>query len=125
MAAGPGTGALPKATVKLQGAPMARPGGVPTPTAAPLKRQAQADTEQFYEEKDPEAGLVPLSVVCLVLGVVLLVVQMLSTDVVSSSPPNQPSPIMVPQVVKVDWESQDATGAWRSSFDRMLPQIPQ
>jgi hypothetical protein len=125
MAAGGGTSALPKATVKLQGTPAPGRPKIATPSAAPIKRAAQKDTEQFYEEKDPEAGLVPLSVVCLILGVVLLIVQILATDTVTSSPANQPSGLMVPEVVRVDWETQDATGAWRSSFDRLLPQIPQ
>ncbi len=127
MAAGPGTTELPKATVKIQvptGGPGPRP-RIATPASAPIKRAAKEDSEQFYEEKDPEAGLVPLSVVCMVLGVVLLVVQMLGTDVVTTAPANQPSPIMVPEVVRVDWENKDATGAWRNSFDRILPQIPQ
>lgn len=125
MAAGGGTSTLPKATVKLQGTPAPGRPKIATPSAAPIKRAVQKDTEQFYEEKDPEAGLVPLSVVCLILGVVLLIVQILATDTVTSSPANQPSGLMVPEVVRVDWETQDATGAWRSSFDRLLPQIPQ
>ena len=125
MAAGGGTSALPKATVKLQGTPAPGRPKIATPSAAPIKRAAQKDTEQFYEEKDPEAGLVPLSVVCLVLGIVLLTIQILATDTVTSSPANQPSGLMVPEVVRVDWENPDANGVWRSSFDRLLPQIPQ
>ncbi len=128
MAAGPGTTELPKATVKLQipgaGAPAPRP-RIATPSAAPVKRAAQQDAESFDDDKDPEAGLVPLSVVCMVLSIVLLVVQMLGTDVVTSAPANQPSPLMVPEVTRVDWENPDATGAWKNSFDRILPQIPQ
>jgi hypothetical protein len=97
-----------------------------TPSAAPIKKSAAVDTEAFYEEKDPEAGLVPLSVVCLVVGVVLLVIQMLATDTVTTSPARQPSALMVPEVTRVDWETQDiATGQWRNRFDQMLPQIPQ
>jgi hypothetical protein len=129
MAAGAGTAALPKATVKIQlpagGYPAGRP-RVATPSSAPIKKAAQADSEQFYEEKDPEAGLVPLSVMCMVLGVVLLVVQMLSTDVVTSARESQPSAIMIPEVARVDWETQDpVTGLWRSNFDSMLPKIPE
>ena len=120
-----GTGALPKATVKLQQGPGVGRPGMPTPSAAPAKRVSQQDSEEFYDEKDPEAGLVPLSVVCVVLGVVLLLVQMMATDTVMSSPANQPSALMVPEATRVDWETQDATGAWKSSFDRVLPQIPQ
>lgn len=126
MAAGPGTTELPKATVKLQmptGAP--GPRARPTPSAAPVKRAVKEDSEQFYEETDPEAGLVPLSVICMVLSIVLLVVQMLGTDVVTTARANEPSALMVPEVVRVDWENQDATGAWKNSFDRILPQIPQ
>jgi hypothetical protein len=130
MTPGAGTAALPKATVKLQpgGAkPLpGRPGGVPTPSAAPMKRAAREETESFYEEKDPEAGLVPLSAIAMVFAIVLLVVQMLSTDVVTTSSQGEASPIMVPEVVRVDWEVKDpVSGEWRSSFDRMIPEIPQ
>lgn len=125
MAAGAGTGALPKATVKLQGTPgPARP-KMATPSAAPVKRAAAQNDADLYEEKDPEAGLVGVSVMCLIASVILLVIQMLGTDLVVSSPPNQPSGLMVPETVGVDWERQDATGAWKSDFDRVLPQIPQ
>jgi hypothetical protein len=121
-----GTSALPKATVKLQqGPPAAGRPGMPTPSSAPVKRLPSAESEEFYDEKDPEAGLVPLSIGCVVLSVVLLVVQMLATDTVTSSPANQPSALMVPEVTRVDWETQDAAGNWKSSFDRVLPQIPQ
>jgi len=120
-----GTGTLPKATVKLQQGPGVGRPGMPTPSAAPAKRVSQQDSEEFYDEKDPEAGLVPLSVVCVVLGVVLLLIQMMATDTVMSTPANQPSALMVPEATRVDWETQDATGAWKSSFDRVLPQIPQ
>jgi hypothetical protein len=120
-----GTGALPKATVKLQQGPGVGRPGMPAPSAAPVKRMSQQDSEDFYDEKDPEAGLVPLSVMCLILGVVLLVVQMMATDTVMSAPANQPSALMVPENTRVDWETQDATGGWKSSFERVLPQIPQ
>jgi hypothetical protein len=110
-----GTGTLPKATVKLQQGPGVGRPGMPTPSAAPAKRVSQQDSEEFYDEKDPEAGLVPLSVVCVVMA----------TDTVMSTPANQPSALMVPETTRVDWETQDAAGAWKSSFDRVLPQIPQ
>ena len=126
MAAGAGTGALPKATVKLgQTQPMARP-GIAKPTSAPVKRaQQQVDTDAFYEEKDPEAGLVPLSVIGLVVGIALLVVQMFSTDVVSTAPVGQPSALMIPADTPVQWETKDVVGTWRSSFDKLLPVIPE
>lgn len=126
MAAGPGTGQLPKATVKLgQTQPMARP-GISAPQAAPVKRGAAAmDTDSFYEEKDPEAGLVPLSVIGLVFSIALLVVQMFSTDTVMTTPAGQPSPLMVPADQRVDWEAQDAVGAWRNNFQKAMPAIPE
>ena len=85
--AGSATGALPKATVKLQQTqPMAR-SPMAAPPSAPVKRAAAADSQQFYEdEKDPEAGLVGMSVLCLVAAVVLLAVQMLGSDKVMSAP---------------------------------------
>lgn len=102
--------------------PMARP-SVSAPPSAPVKRTANVDSEQFYnDEKDPEEGLVPLSVVCLLLSVVLLVVQMFGSDRVSSS---DDSPIMVPGPVPVKWETRNEDGSWSNNFQRSLPTIPQ
>ena len=100
-APGAGTGALPKATVKLQATQaMTRP-TVSAPPSAPVKRTAAADSQQFYEEKDPDEGLMPLSVVCLLVSVVLLLVQMGS----SSQPPDfLPEAIKVPTAQLSDWE---------------------
>lgn len=126
MAAVPGgapAAALPKATVKLQQTqPMARP-SISAPPSAPVKRTAGQDSEQFYnEEKDPEEGLVPLSVVCLLLSAVLLVVQMFGSDRVSSG---DASPIMVPQVNPAKWEMLNPDHTWSNNFSRSLPAIPQ
>lgn len=118
----PATGALPKATVKLQQTqPMARP-SISAPPSAPVKRTAAADSEQFYnDEKDPEEGLVPLSVVCFLLSAVLLVIQMFGSDRVSSS---DASPIMVPKPNPAAWERLNEDHTW--SNDRFkLPDIPQ
>lgn len=123
-APGAGTGALPKATVKLQQTqPMSRP-SISAPPSAPVKRTAAADSQQFYEEKDPEEGLMPLSVVCLLFSVVLLVVQMFGSDSVSSS---ADSPIMVPPPVAVKWESLNADKSWSNNFitGGHLPALPQ
>jgi hypothetical protein len=102
MVSAPGGGApttgLPKATVKLQPTqPMSRP-------------------------EDPEGGLVPLSVVCLLLSAVLLVVQMFGSDMVSSS---DSSPIMVPAPVPVKWEVRNEDRSWTNNFTRTLPTIPE
>jgi len=124
MVSAPGSGAgLPKATVKLQQTqPMARP-SVSAPPSAPVKRTANQDAEQFYnDEKDPEEGLVPLSVVCLLLSAALLVIQMFGSDRVSSS---DDSPFMVPPPVPVKWESRNEDGTWTNNFNRALPAIPQ
>lgn len=129
MAGGGATGALPKATVKLQQTqPMAR-APIAAPPSAPIKRAAAADSQQFYEEKDPEAGLVPLSVICLVFSVVLMGVQLLSSDKVFPAPPGDTSsPIMVPGDSPTDhpWETfNKTTGAWQNKFKDVLPEIPQ
>jgi len=126
LSAGAATTALPKATQKLQGAPapMSRP-AIAAPPSAPVKRAAMADSQQFYEEKDPEAGLMPLSVVCFLLAAVLMAVQMLSTDKVTSVPSGEESPIMVPQAAPPAWESRDdITGAYTSKWSSALPTIP-
>jgi hypothetical protein len=125
--AGTATGALPKATVKLQQTqPMAK-SPMAAPPSAPVKRAAAADSQQFYEdEKDPEAGLVGMSVLCLVASVVLLAVQMLGSDKVMSAPAGQASALMVPAVEKVDWEIYNAaTQQWTNRFKDSLPTIPE
>ena len=117
------TGGLPKATVKLQQTqPMARP-SISAPPSAPVKRTAGTDAEQFYnDDKDPEEGLVPLSVVCLLLSVVLLVLQMFGSDRVSAQ---DASPIMVPKPTPVKWEMLNEDHVWSNSFSKFLPQVPQ
>ncbi len=124
-AAGPGagTGALPKATVKLQQTqPMSRP-SISAPPSAPVKRTAAADSQQFYEETAVEEGLVPLSVVCLLFSVVLLVVQMFGSDRVSAS---TDSPIMVPPSVPVKWQVPQADGNLSNDFvSKFLPALPE
>ncbi|MCX6853993.1 MAG: hypothetical protein NTV80_03710 [Verrucomicrobia bacterium] len=101
---------------------MARP-SVSAPPSAPVKRTANQDAEQFYnDEKDPEEGLVPLSVVCFLLSAVLLVVQMFGSDSISTS---DDSPIMVPAPAPVKWETRNEDRTWTNGFNRSLPDIPQ
>lgn len=66
----------------------------------------------------------PLSVVCLLLSVVLLVVQMFSTDQVTAS---ADSPIMVPPAVPVKWETPLPDGGFDNKFisGGFLPALPQ
>lgn len=117
-----GGAALPKATVKLQQTqPMSRP-SISAPPSAPVKRTAPAaDSQQFYEEKDPDEGLMPLSVVCLLFSVILLFVQMFATDRVASS---AGSPIMVPPSQAVKWHVLKADGSLSNDFMKILPQLP-
>lgn len=115
---------LPKATVKLQPTQAMQRPSISAPPSAPVKRSAAADAEQFYEEKDPEAGLVPLSVICFVLSAVLMAVQMFGADAVNSDPTGE-SPIMVPAANKQAWENHnDATGTWTNKFATTLLPVP-
>ncbi len=124
MAGPPGTAPLPKATVKLQPTQAMQRPSISAPPSAPVKRSAAADAEQFYEEKDPEAGLVPLSVICFVFSAVLMAIQMLGGDSVKSA---DDSPIMVPLANKEKWEDRTA-GVWNNHFlnpsKPVLPAVP-
>ncbi|HRJ11364.1 MAG TPA: hypothetical protein PLP58_22480, partial [Prosthecobacter sp.] len=117
------SGGLPKATVKLQQTqPMQRP-AIGAPPSAPVKRAAAADSQQFYEETDPDAGLMPLSVVCFLLSLGLLAVQMLGGDIVKSE---DNSPIMVPYSQPAKWETYNKeAGTWTNRFASQLPVLPQ
>ncbi len=99
----------------------------PVPPSAPVKR-AQQDAEQFYDEKDPEAGLVPLSAVCLILSIILLLAQMVSSDRVEglTSAPGEESQMLVPQYEKVAWEERDPeTHVVTNKFSSVLPDVPK
>lgn len=119
------TAPLPKATVKLQPTQAMQRPSISAPPSAPVKRSAAADAEQFYEEKDPEAGLVPLSVICFVLSAVLMAVQMFGADAVKSDPVGD-SPIMVPAEKSMTWETHDKiNGRWTNEkFANSLLAIP-
>lgn len=122
---GGGTPAMPKATVKLQPTQAMQRPSISAPPSAPVKRSAAADAEQFYEEKDPEAGLVPLSVICFVFSAVLMALQMFGTDKVKADELGQGSPIFVPTEQRAKWESRDAEGNWVNNFSKTeLPPIP-
>lgn len=114
---------LPKATVKLQATQAMQRPSVSAPPSAPVKRSAAADAEQFYEEKDPEAGLVPLSVICFVLSAILMVIQMFGADAVKTAEPQTESALMVPESGKMAWEDQSKSG-WQNNFSSKLMKIP-
>lgn len=116
---------LPKATVKLQPTQAMQRPSISAPPSAPVKRSAAADAEQFYEEKDPEAGLVPLSVICFVLSAILMVVQMFGADAAGFVDTEGGSPIKVPAVNKQEWETHSLTGVWSNEkFKSQLLPIP-
>lgn len=118
-------GGAPVAAKLQPGSPMQRP-VMATPQSAPVKRPVKVQEEQFYEEKDPEAGLVPLSIMCFVLALVLLAAQLLATDKVFQSAPGEQSSVMVPLAENPDWESYDAdSDSYKSSFDKVLAPIPE
>jgi hypothetical protein len=125
---------LPKATVKLQPTQAMQRPSISAPPSAPVKRSAAADAEQFYEEKDPEAGLLPLSVICFVLSAILMTVQMFGADKVKYDEVGE-SALMVPgpggKVQKgQDWEKQIVgsdlfgTKTWKNDFAKTLLPIP-
>lgn len=126
---GGGVGAaspLPKATVKLQPTQAMQRPSISAPPSAPVKRSAAADAEQFYEEKDPEAGLVPLSVICFVLSAVLMVVQILGADGAGIVDNEGGSPIKVPAENRQAWETHSlTTHVWSNEkFKAELLPIP-
>lgn len=114
-APGAGTAPLPKATVKLQPTQAMQRPSISAPPSAPVKRSAAADAEQFYEEKDPEAGLVPLSIICFVFSAVLMAIQILGGDKVKSDDTGV-SPFMVPTASKQAWETKNVSGVWENKF---------
>lgn len=117
---GAAAGAAPKATVKLQQTqPMSRP-SISAPPSAPVKRTAGSDTESLLDdEKDPEEGLMPLSVICLLLSLGLLVFQMFGSDRITAE---DGSSIKVPQPNAAKWERLNEDHTWTNDFDRFLPQ---
>lgn len=116
-----GAAAAPKATVKLQQTqPMSRP-SISAPPSAPVKRTAGSDTDSFPEdEKDPEEGLLPLSLVCLLLSLALLAFQALGSDRVSSE---DGSSIKVPTPNPAKWERLNIDHTWSNDFDRFLTPV--
>lgn len=98
---------------------------VTSPPSAPLKRAE--DSGALYEEKDPEAGLAPLAIVCTVLAVVLMCLNLLGSDRALVAEPGQESVFMVPaaQMDKAKWEilSSAGDGTHVSTFDKTLSAI--
>jgi hypothetical protein len=127
MTGGP-TAPLPKATVKLPPTQAMKRPSISAPPSTPVKSSNVADAEKFIEEKDPEAGLVPLSVICFVLSAVLMVVQMFGSDkVTDESKGTLFFPFdKVPNANKQLWEVQNPdTKVWdNKGFAGTLLTIP-
>lgn len=122
-----GTQALPKATVQLakgtaplqQGAPV----GI-TPPSAPVKRVV--DDTDLEEEKDPEAGLAPLAVVCFVLALALMAVNLLGTDKFVGRYPEDTGvmgQMMVPKDNSPVWEERQLDGTHKPTFGKVVDDI--
>ncbi len=108
---------LPKATVQLSKntTPLAKQQPMVTPPSAPVKRAAEQDTN--FEEKDPEAGLAPLAVLCMVLALALMAVNLLGTDKAFFAEKGQESSFMVPAPEDPTWEKPNQQdGTHTSSF---------
>ena len=118
---------LPKATVQLSKGtqPMAGKTGVTMPSAAgtPAKRPAPVESAPLYEEKDPEAGLAPLAVVCTVLAIGVMALNLLGSDRAFFANPGETSSFMVPPPEIPAWEQSDGVGGYTSSFTSELRKI--
>jgi hypothetical protein len=117
---------LPKATVQLAKGtqPMAK-GGISAPATAAPARQAGQDSAPLYDEKDPEAGLAPLAIVCTLLALALMAVNLLGSEKFFSTPPGETSAFTVPSLEKPSWEQEnpDQPGTYRSTYEEDLKKI--
>ena len=121
---------LPKATVQLAKSPgtqvLAKPGLV-TPPSAPAKRGDEDSGSQMIEDdRDPEAGLAPLAVVCTVLALALMALNIFGSDRAGFyAEPGSDSPFMVPQAPLTPWEkeSEPGSGQFTSTFSTELKRI--
>lgn len=116
-----GTQQLPKATVQLAKGTQGL-GKSTGPPSAPLKR---AEDSGVYEEKDPEAGLAPLAIVCTVLAMVLMCLNLLGSDRAFFAEAGQESAFMVPppQIPKWETPSPAGDGTHVSEFSKTLSVI--
>ncbi|MCE9519831.1 MAG: hypothetical protein K8R87_09800, partial [Verrucomicrobia bacterium] len=113
------TQALPQATVQLgkSTVPLAKQG---TPLSAPVKQRTAQ--EEYVDEKDPEAGLAPLAVVCMILSIALMGVNLLGTDKAFFDEKGD-SAFMVPAPNDPAWEVKQSDGSHKSTFSTKLSEI--
>lgn len=114
---------LPKATVQLAKGttPLAKQGSAAAPSGIAATRGAEE--EEFYEEKDPEAGLAPLAVACLFLALALMGFNLLGTDKAFFAEKGSESPFMVPAADDPAWEQKQPDGTHKSTFSTKLDEI--
>lgn len=114
---------LPKATVQLaKGTQPMGKGAVAAPAAA--ARSAAQDSAMLYEEKDPEAGLAPLAVVCTVLAIGLCLLNMFGSDAPKMWAEPGESSAFLPPLPKIPaWEQSDGAGGYTSSYTSELRKI--
>jgi hypothetical protein len=128
--AGGPTQNLPKATVQLAKSPgtqvLAKP-GIVTPPSAPAKRaDEESGSGAIEDDRDPEAGLAPLAVVCTVLALALMALNIFGSDRAGFyAEPGSDSPFMVPQAPLTPWEKESEPGSlqYTSSFNNELKRI--
>ena len=117
---------LPKATVQLAKStqPMAK-GAIAAPASAAPARNAGQDSAKLYDEKDPEAGLAPLAIVCTMLALALMAVNLLGSEKFFATPPGETSAFTVPALDNPNWEKEnpDQPGTYRSTYDDDLKKI--
>lgn len=114
---------LPKATVQLAKGttPLAKSPAPVTPPSAPAKR---TEDDTIYEEKDPEAGLAPLAILCMVLAIALLGVNLLGTDGAKLyANPGESSAFLVPASEDPPWEQRQQDGTHKSTFSTKLTEV--
>lgn len=98
---------------------MSKLGG--TPLSAPVKQRTTQ--EEYVDEKDPEAGLAPLAVVCMILAIALMGVNLLGTDKAFFAEKGSESAFMVPAPDNPAWEVKQDDGSHKSTFSTKLSEI--
>lgn len=117
--AGTTTAQLPKATVKLQQTVgMAK---APQIAAPALTAKAAEEGDEAAEEKDPEAGLMPLAAICTVIAAIVMVINLFGNDKLQMW--GEDSFLLPPAPVDPKWEQKGADGVYVSKFQDTLKNI--
>lgn len=104
------TRALPQATVKLQRTqPLAKPGQA----SMPIRKVPGTQAIEDGDGRDPEAGLLPLSIAAFVVSLLLLGVVLLGSSMV-----NDGKYLEIPAMSPPAWQKQSQEGEWIDQFAR-------